>query len=601
MSIRLKPKSPARILFAFFALFIATASFSFTNNLTKQVNGQDASVERIEEGSKLFKAKCSACHVLDNKLIGPGLAGVVDKYDGDYEWIISWITNNEKLRASGDARANAIYDEFNGAAMNTFEDLSEDQITSILMWVENGGDGDAPAAAVVEEAPVETSTSVFNNVNLTLVALGLLIFVVLVLIIGILELVGNITGRQILNWNNINAFMMLLFVVVFFALVIYEYSIHSQYLLPQSASEHGVGLDKMMRMTFGATIPVFFVTQFLLFFFSFKYRAKKGRKAFYYPHNNNLEYIWTFLPALVLTILVLNGLKTWKKIMRTAPGDEVAQIEVFAFQFGWQARYPGADNELGKADYNLISSSNPLGVANVDYAKGLISELRAEVEQIKSRIERLSEEEGALRATLGGRVGDDRKAHLKKIDEYSSGSVLKDLELTIRARETQIDRIQRSVDAATTAGFYNGKGDDDQVVSEIHMIKDRPITLNFRARDVIHSAYLPYFRTQMNVVPGLPTRFTLTPTISTEEMRAIKEDPEFDYYLVCNKICGNAHFNMKMKVVVEDEASYNAWIAEQSALFAADEAVEDMGPDPEEATEEGQQETEITEDAIAQN
>jgi cytochrome c oxidase subunit 2 len=72
----------------------------------------------------------------------------------------------------------------------------------------------------------------------------------------------------------------------------------------------------------------------------------------------------------------------------------------------------------------------------------------------------------------------------------------------------------------------------------------------------------------MNVVPGLPTEFTFTPIKSTEEMRDIKGDPEFDYYLICNKICGNAHFNMKMKVVVEDEASYNQWINQQTGLFA---------------------------------
>ena len=57
--------------------------------------------------------------------------------------------------------------------------------------------------------------------------------------------------------------------------------------------------------------------------------------------------------------------------------------------------------------------------------------------------------------------------------------------------------------------MFDGKGNDDQVVQELHLVIDQPVTLNFRARDVIHSAYLPYFRTQMNVVvPGLPTEFT---------------------------------------------------------------------------------------------
>ena len=143
----------------------------------------------------------------------------------------------------------------------------------------------------------------------------------------------------------------------------------------------------------------------------------------------------------------------------------------------------------------------------------------------------------------------------------------KDLRLTIRARNTQIERLTGAL-KINEGSMFTGEGDDDQVVQEIHLIKDQPIRLKFRARDVIHSAYLPYFRTQMNVVPGLPTEFTFTPIKSTEEMRAIKGDPEFDYYLICNKICGNAHFNMKMKVVVEDEASYNEWIKQQTSLFA---------------------------------
>jgi cytochrome c oxidase subunit 2 len=88
----------------------------------------------------------------------------------------------------------------------------------------------------------------------------------------------------------------------------------------------------------------------------------------------------------------------------------------------------------------------------------------------------------------------------------------------------------------------------------------------------------------MNVVPGLPTEFTFKPIRSTEEMRAIKGDPEFDYYLVCNKICGNAHFNMRMKIVVEDQKSYDKWMNEQAGLFVNKEETENAET---ESTEEG--------------
>lgn len=108
---------------------------------------------------------------------------------------------------------------------------------------------------------------------------------------------------------------------------------------------------------------------------------------------------------------------------------------------------------------------------------------------------------------------------------------------------------------------------DDILPTEIHVPVDEPVNLNFRARDVIHSAYMPYFRIQMNCVPGMPTSFWFVPTKTTKDMRAEKKDPKFDYYLFCAKICGAAHFNMKIKVVVESRAEYNKWLASQQPKF----------------------------------
>ena len=62
---------------------------------------------------------------------------------------------------------------------------------------------------------------------------------------------------------------------------------------------------------------------------------------------------------------------------------------------------------------------------------------------------------------------------------------------------------------------------DDIVVREVHLIKDEPVLLKFRSKDVIHSAYLPHFRVQMNCVPGMTTQFAFTPTKTTSEMREI--------------------------------------------------------------------------------
>lgn len=599
----IKPTQISKLIFILLGiLFVNTTLAQYKSNLDKPVNGAESTDARIEEGSKLFATNCASCHALKGKVVGPALGNVVSKYDEDYDWLVAWIKNNQKLIKAGDERAVAIYEEYGGAAMNIFENLSDDEITSVLMWIENGGDGAAAAepVATIAEAPV-VSDSLFNNINWLVVVMSILVFAIILLIFGILELVSNVTGKEIINWNNINAYMMLVFMVGFFGLVIYEYNIHSQFLLPESASQHGLDMDRMMKWTWAATLPVFFVTQFLLFFFSYKYRQKPGRKAYFLSHNDRLEYVWTLIPAVVLAILVSGGFKMWNKILRSDTVNEAQQIEVFAYQFGWNARYPGADGELGKANYNLINGVNPLGVANRSHAEELILELKEEINSLVDAYERLGKEEAKLRSTLGGKVGEEREKHLAKIKTYSSGEKGDDIKLTIRARYTQIERLERAL-AVKEGNMFSGEGDDDMVTNEIHIVKDKPVRLRFRARDVIHSAYLPYFRTQMNVVPGLPTEFTFTPIKSTADMRAFKRNPKFDYYLVCNKICGNAHFNMKLKVVVEDQASYDKWIAEQSALFATtDSSTEEPTNTENENSDKQESEEKETNETVALN
>jgi cytochrome c oxidase subunit 2 len=79
---------------------------------------------------------------------------------------------------------------------------------------------------------------------------------------------------------------------------------------------------------------------------------------------------------------------------------------------------------------------------------------------------------------------------------------------------------------------------------------------------------MPHFRAQMNTVPGLPTRFKMTPTITTDSMRTILDNPDFDYILLCNKICGSAHFNMSMNIVVETQEEYDAWLTKQKVYIS---------------------------------
>tara|TARA_B110000003_G_C16645420_1_gene531816 strand:- start:1459 stop:2439 length:981 start_codon:yes stop_codon:yes gene_type:complete len=106
---------------------------------------------------------------------------------------------------------------------------------------------------------------------------------------------------------------------------------------------------------------------------------------------------------------------------------------------------------------------------------------------------------------------------------------------------------------------------DDKVTTEVHLVIDKPVLLKFRSQDVIHSAFLPHFRVQMNCVPGMVTQFGFTPTKTTAQMKE-SEGQDFEYILLCNKICGAAHYNMQMKFVVETQAEYDAWYASQQNL-----------------------------------
>ncbi len=103
--------------------------------------------------------------------------------------------------------------------------------------------------------------------------------------------------------------------------------------------------------------------------------------------------------------------------------------------------------------------------------------------------------------------------------------------------------------------------DDKIIKNEFHLPVNKPVQFVFRSQDVIHSAYMPHFRAQMNCVPGLKTQFNFTPKYTTQEMRRITKNPDFDYVLLCNKICGMAHFAMKMKIVVESQEDYDKWLA----------------------------------------
>ena len=93
----------------------------------------------------------------------------------------------------------------------------------------------------------------------------------------------------------------------------------------------------------------------------------------------------------------------------------------------------------------------------------------------------------------------------------------------------------------------------------LYLCVDQPYEFKLRSRDIIHSAYFPHFRAQMNCVPGAATRMKFTPTLTTKEMRKKMNNDDFHFVLMCNKICGGAHYKMKMMVVVLNKKEYKNW------------------------------------------
>jgi len=205
-------------------------------------------------------------------------------------------------------------------------------------------------------------------------------FIVAILALGFLvtfqiakasEYVAVLRGeeRSRKQTNKINAFLLLAFLILGLIGVWYCNEQLKGKILGVPASDHGVHIDTMLYITLALTGFVFILTQIALFWFSYKYQESDTRKAFYYPHNNKLELIWTVIPAITLTVLVGFGIFYWFKITGDAPKDAMV-VEVTGKQFAWEFRYPGDDKILGKKYYKEINEAenNPLGQIWADSA-----------------------------------------------------------------------------------------------------------------------------------------------------------------------------------------------------------------------------------------
>ena len=335
--------------------------------------------------------------------------------------------------------------------------------------------------------------------------------------------------------NRLNARMMLVFMGFLFLGFIYLMLKYGWTGMGEAASVHGRETDWLLNINFILIIVVFYITNALLFSFAYKYIRKPGVKAFYFPHDNKLEMIWTVVPAIVLAIIIILGLCSWNTITDEAVKESI-NIELFSKQFDWTARYSGDDNTLGKFDYKLTTDNNELGLMTTNTIDTAIFQMENGVSGIKALENKINDKKIIL-------VPEERE------------KMIVDLE-----RKSRLIRILYQM-----RGHHDSKIDkfawDDIIQKDtLFLSENQEYEFNFRAKDVIHSAYFPHFRTQMNTVPGLTTRFKFTPDITTKDMRVKMNDPKFNYVLLCNKICGSAHYKMKMIVVVLGKSEFKNWM-----------------------------------------
>jgi len=125
------------------------------------------------------------------------------------------------------------------------------------------------------------------------------------------------------------------------------------------------------------------------------------------------------------------------------------------------------------------------------------------------------------------------------------------------------------IDATNSIGidYTDEKSFDDFTANEMHLPKGVPVLLKIKAQDVLHSVYLPYQRVKMDAVPGMPTKFWFVPNKTTDEMRYITGNPDFNYKLNCTEICGSGHFGMAITVFVDEPEDYAVWCKQQKPFL----------------------------------
>lgn len=469
---------------------------------------QDVFAADAAKGQALFKENCARCHSPNLQVIstGPALFGIFDRVP-DREWLYPWIRNSAAVIESGDEYAVKVFEENNKAQMSAMPHLTDENIDDLLQWIEDW------VPPTKDEAEVETLA--FDDAPQLSNMRNIVIFLVLIVVglLGLIALqVARLRGIDFfggINFDKLNARLFLGFFVLGMIGVFWSsYIFQDYYLLSESASEHGEEIDNLFWITMAIAFGVFAITNAVLFWFTYRYGKDGDRKAKYYPENNKLEMIWTVVPAIVLTILIIFGIRTWTSIMGNPEGD-LLKIEVSGEQWGWTLRYAGPDKTLGDVDVRRISGSNALGVdmsQTVSYDDFISNDLVIKKGQrvdlkIRSRDVLHSVYLPHFRVKMDAVPGMDTRFHFVPTlttEEFRE-------KLKSNNYWAQIDTV---------------------VTREIEKIKvngNDTVTYTEKVTDTIHNY------------------------------------DNFEFELACTEVCGRGHFSMRKKVIVLDEQEWDHW------------------------------------------
>lgn len=115
-------------------LFVVVVNLKPSDQTSTAVISSAPQEQEIDHpGQKIFKANCTPCHRIHQKLIGPALAGVLERRDS--LWVIQMIRNSSQLIASGDPIAAQLFREYNGIQMTSFTSFSNEELKSLLEYI----------------------------------------------------------------------------------------------------------------------------------------------------------------------------------------------------------------------------------------------------------------------------------------------------------------------------------------------------------------------------------------------------------------------------------------------------------------------------------